>query len=150
MVRGYQPVGSSGCCSALSLPTMQAGFHSPRRRWLCHVRLIRGCRSGKRCCRSNQGGGEDDRVLRPGPRGWFHGERVVLCMWGMPPNDKAGLQTGWGGGRNMCSYTHTHTGYRLIPPTSSSLWFGDRSPLSVSSDVRERWWHTSFLDGGGV
>lgn len=41
-----------------------------------------------------EGEGEDDRVLRSSPRGRSLGERVVPSMWGMPRNDKAGLEIG--------------------------------------------------------
>lgn len=61
------------------------------------------------------------------PRGRSGDERAVLCMRGMPHNDKA-----WGG--NM----HTLRGYRLLPTTG--LWSGERSPvISVKRVcVRER------------
>lgn len=82
------------------------------------------------------------------PRGQFLSGRVVLCMQGMPRNDKAAVVMGWGGGRNMCF--HIYTGYRLLPPTSSLLWFGERSPLSVLSEcVWERMARFFFHNGGG-
>lgn len=129
---------SCGCWFDLSLSRTQVRFLLPMHRWLCHVCLIRRCWCRERCCSSNLEVGEDDTVLLSCPGANFLvGELSSVCR-------ECPVMTRllWWRGEvvvEICAFTYT--GYRLLPPTSSSLVWRAQPIISV---VWVRGWHAFF------